>query len=289
MANAQKTAPLSGVLDRIKAMRRSLPPTAGRIADFFTDHAPDVINMSVTEVADCCEASEGSVVSFCQLLGARGFQQVKIAVARDLVEPVQFIHEDLNLDDDLGTVAKKVFNSGLQAIQGTLKALSLDELGRAIAAIRSANRVEVFGIGSAAPIAEDANYRLFRIGIDSRVSVDSHVQAIVASQSSPRTTTLTISHSGSTPETLEATKLAKEAGATTIVVTNFGRSPLLQFADIVLHTLARETQFRSEAMTSRIAQLAVLDALIAGLALADYDRSVATLNRTFEVLASKRG
>jgi DNA-binding MurR/RpiR family transcriptional regulator len=284
----QKNASLSGVLDRISALRRSLPPTAGRIADFFVEHAADVVHMSVTEVAERCGASEGSVVSFCQQLGARGFQQIKIAMARDLVQPVQFIHEDLTANDDLATVTKKIFNSGLQAIQDTMKALSIDELGRAIAAIRQANRVEVFGIGSAAPIAEDANYRLLRIGIDSRVSVDSHIQAIAASLSTPRTTVLTISHSGSTLETLEATKLAKEAGAMTIVVTNFGRAPILEHADIVLHTLARETQFRTEAMTSRIAQLAIVDALIAGLALADYDRSVNTLKRTFEVLASKR-
>jgi DNA-binding MurR/RpiR family transcriptional regulator len=99
---------------------------------------------------------------------------------------------------------------------------------------------------------------------------------------------LTISHSGSTIETLTATRLAKEAGATTIVVTNYGRSPILEHADIVLHTMARETQFRTEAMTSRIAQLAIVDALIACLALADYERSVASINKTFEVLAAKR-
>ena len=99
---------------------------------------------------------------------------------------------------------------------------------------------------------------------------------------------ITISHSGSTIETLTATKLAKEAGATTIVVTNFGRSPLLAHADIVLNTLARETQFRTEAMTSRIAQLAIIDALIAALALADYDRAVGTIGRTFDVLSTKR-
>jgi RpiR family transcriptional regulator, carbohydrate utilization regulator len=288
MATEQKHASLSGVLNRIRVIRGSLPPTAGRIADFFTEHATAVVNMSVTEVAERCEASDGSVVTFCQQLGARGFQQMKIALARDLVAPVQFIHEDLTVEDDLETVAKKIFHSGVEAIQDTLKALSIGELSRAIAAIRAAHRVEVFGIGSAAPIAEDANYRLLRIGIDSRVSVDSHVQAIAGSRCTSQSTTLTISHSGSTQETLEATRLAKEAGATTIVVTNFGRSPLLQHADIVLHTLARETQFRSEAMTSRIAQLAVIDTLIAGVALADYDRSVAVLNGTFEVLASKR-
>jgi len=281
-------SPLRGVLDRISAIRADLPQKAGRIADFLTESASDVVHMSVTEVSERCGVSEGSVVKFCQQLGARGFQQIKIAIARDLVQPVEFIHEDLAKDDDLATIARKIFSSGLQALQDTMKALSIEELQRAITAIHKAKRVEVFGIGSAAPIAEDANHRLLRIGIDSRVSVDSHQQAITASLCTAKSAVLTISHSGSTLETLEATRLAKKAGATTIVITNYGRSPILKHADIVLNTLARETQFRTEAMTSRIAQLAIVDALIAGLALVDYTHSVKTIKRTFEVLASKR-
>lgn len=279
---------LSGILDRIAALRPNLPPTAGRIADFITANASDVVHMSVTEVAERSSSSEGSVISLCQQLGARGFQQVKIAIARDLVQPVQFIHEDLEPHDDLATVVDKIFRSDLQALHDTQKALDLSQLSRAVAAIRKASRVEVFGIGSAATIAEDANYRLLRIGINSRATVDSHVQAITAALCTPDVTVLTISHSGSTIETLTATRLAKEAGATTIAVTNFGKSPILSHADIVLNTLARETQFRTEAMTSRIAQLAIIDALIAALALADYDRAVATIERTFDVLSTKR-
>jgi RpiR family carbohydrate utilization transcriptional regulator len=283
-----ETGQLSGILDRISALRPGLPPTAGRIADFITANAPDVVHMSVTEVAERSESSEGSVISLCQHLGARGFQHLKIAIARDLVQPVQFIHEDLEPSDDIATVVDKIFRSDLQALHDTHKALDVGAVARAVAAIRKASRVEVFGIGSAATIAEDANYRLLRIGINSRATVDSHVQAITASLCTPEIAVITISHSGSTIETLTATKLAKEAGATTIVVTNFGRSPILAHADIVLNTLARETQFRTEAMTSRIAQLAVIDALIAALALADYDRAVATIEKTFDVLSTKR-
>lgn len=279
---------LEGVLDRIRVIRRDLPPTAGRIADFILANANDVVHMSVTEVAERAEASEGSVVGFCQLLGARGFQQIKIALARDLVQPVQFIHEDLTPADDIGTVIDKIFQSDLQALADTQKALDRGQMARAVQAIRASKRVEVFGIGSAAPIAEDTNYRLLRIGINSRASVDSHVQAITASLADEEVAVITISHSGSTTETLTATRLAKEAGATTIAVTNFGKSPLLAHTDIVLNTLARETQFRTEAMTSRIAQLAIIDTLIACLALADYERSVSTIRKTFEVLSTKR-
>lgn len=290
MAVSSKAAQqeFSGVVDRIRAVRKDLPPTAGRIADFITLNAADVVHMSVTEVAERAEASEGSVIGFCQVIGARGFQQVKLSLARELVQPVQFIHEDLKPEDDTRSVIEKVFQSDMQALLDTQKALDVVSLSRAVAAIRRARRVEVFGIGSAATIAEDTNYRLLRIGIESRVSVDSHIQAITASLADNTTTTITISHSGSTVETLTATRLAREAGATTIAITNFGKSPLLAHSDIVLNTLARETQFRTEAMTSRIAQLAIVDVLVACLALADYDRSVATLASTFDVLSTKR-
>jgi RpiR family transcriptional regulator, carbohydrate utilization regulator len=201
---------------------------------------------------------------------------------------VQFIHEDLGRDDSTATVLEKIFASNIQALQDTLKVLDAEQMARAVEAVLEARRVEVYGIGSAAPIAEDANYRLMRIGIETKVVVDSHVQAISAALAGPGVATITISHSGSTIETVTATRLAKKAGATTICITNYGKSPLLAHADIVLHTMAKETRFRTEAMTSRIAQLAIVDALIASLALATYDRSVETIAKTFEVLSTKR-
>jgi RpiR family transcriptional regulator, carbohydrate utilization regulator len=279
---------LDGVLGRLAALREGLSPTARRIAEFVLANASDVVDMSVTEVAERTQSSEGSVVGLCQQLGARGFQQLKIALARDLVQPVQFIHEDLGRDDSTATVLEKIFASNIQALQDTLKVLDAEQMARAVEAVLEARRVEVYGIGSAAPIAEDANYRLMRIGIETKVVVDSHVQAISAALAGPGVATITISHSGSTIETVTATRLAKKAGATTICITNYGKSPLLAHADIVLHTMAKETRFRTEAMTSRIAQLAIVDALIASLALATYDRSVETIAKTFEVLSTKR-
>jgi DNA-binding MurR/RpiR family transcriptional regulator len=281
-------ARLDGVLDRLRALHESFAPAAARIADFILMNAQDVVHMSVTEVAERSRASEGSVIGLCRQLGAQGFQHLKIALARDLVQPVQFIHEDLAREDDTGTVVEKIFLSNLQALQDTLKVLDIKEMTRAAEAIVKARRVELYGIGSAAPIAEDANYRLLRIGVQSKVVVDSHVQAISAALTGPHVATITVSHSGSTHETIAATRLAKEAGATTICITNYGKSPLLAYADIVLHTMARETDFRTEAMTSRIVQLAIVDALIACLALATYDRAIDTISKTFDVLSTKR-
>ncbi|MHA6770135.1 MurR/RpiR family transcriptional regulator [Sphingobium ummariense] len=280
--------PVENALGRIRAAQPGMAKSAQRIAQFILERPADIVGMSVTELSEATEVSEGSIINFCRSIGLSGFQQMKLSLAQEIVQPVQFIHEDLDRADDMGTVCRKVFHSGVQALRDTLSVLEPDALTQAVETVRAARRIEIYGIGSSAPIAEDTQYRMLRIGLDVRAVTDSHVQAISASRCDPGVATITISHSGATHETVAATRLAREAGARTIVITNFARSPIQAFADIVLFTMARETRFRTEAMTSRIAQLCVVDALIAGLALADYDRATDTLKKTFDVLSMKR-
>ncbi len=280
--------PVENALSRIRISEPTMAKSAQRIASYIIVHPEDVVGMSVTELAEATDVSEGSVINFCRAIGLSGFQQLKLSLAQEIVQPVQFIHEDMLREDDLETVSRKVFHSGMQALRDTLSVLDTGSLQAAVEAVRNAKRIEIYGIGSSGPIAEDAHYRMLRIGLDVRAVTDSHIQAISASRCDSDVVTLTISHSGATHETVAATRLAREAGATTIVITNFSRSPIRAFADIILTTMARETRFRTEAMTSRIAQLCVVDALIAGLALADYERATDVLKKTFDVLSIKR-
>jgi DNA-binding MurR/RpiR family transcriptional regulator len=281
-------APVDNALTRIRIAMPTLAKGARRIAEYILEQPDQIVRMSVTELSEATASSEGSVINFCQRLGLSGFQQLKLSLAQEVVQPVHFIHEDLDRNDDVAAVCRKIFHSGVQALRDTLSVLEPHSLAQAVKIFREAKRIEIYGIGSSAPIAEDAHYRMLRIGLDAKVVTDSHVQAISASRTNPDVAILTVSHSGATHETVTSTKLAKQAGARTVVITNYGRSPIQAYADVVLFTMARETLFRTEAMTSRIAQLCVLDALIAALALADYERATQTLQSTFETLSLKR-
>lgn len=281
-------APVDNALARIRIAMPTLAKGARRIAEYILEQPDRIVRMSVTDLSEATASSEGSVINFCQRLGLSGFQQLKLSLAQEVVQPIQFIHEDLDPKDDPSAVCRKIFHSGVQALRDTLSVLEPRALAQAVEVFRSAKRIEIYGIGSSAPIAEDAHYRMLRIGLDAKAVTDSHIQAISASRTDPSVAILTVSHSGSTHETVTSTKLAKQAGAKTVVITNYGRSPIQAFADVTLFTMARETLFRTEAMASRIAQLCVLDALIAALALADYERSTQTLQATFETLSLKR-
>ena len=165
-------------------------------------------------------SSEGSVVGLCQQLGARGFQQIKIALARDLVQPVQFIHEDLSRDDKTATVLGST-RQRTQALQDTLKVLDAAQMNarrerHSQIAARRGLRHRQCGPHRE---KEDANYRLMGIGIETKVVVNSHVQASQrvahgsargsASRSSPSSRAAPIEGSSR-----QAPRLARRRGAT---------------------------------------------------------------------------
>jgi DNA-binding MurR/RpiR family transcriptional regulator len=277
-----------GILARLRAVRDKLAPVGQETIDYILANQHDVIRMSITELAETLQISEGSVVRVCKQIGMKGFADLKLALARELVEPVKFLHEDIEPTDDNVTVFQKVVSSDIQALTDTLKILDASTIDQAVKLILQARNVEFYGIGSAAPVAEDAYYRMLRIGINCKVVTDSHVQAVSAAMTNEETTVITISHTGSTHETLTATRLAKEAGAKVIVITNYGKSPIQAYADVTLYTTARETLFRTEPMSSRIAELAVIDALNTCVALARYDQALEMFTRSVDVLSSTK-
>jgi len=278
----------ASLLVQLKQMYHAFPPTAKKIAAFIEHNTSDVIRMSITELAENTRSSEGSIVGLCRRLGASGFQDLKLRLARELVEPVQFIHEDLRPQHSALDVSERIFAAHAASLFETRKLLSLEALNESVELIVRAKRIEVYGIGSAAPVAEDLGYRLLQLGYDCKVLTDSHVQAVSAAMTGPDVATITVSHSGSSLETVMATRLAHEAGARTIGITRFGKSPLSRYCDIVLHTVANETRYRPEAMSSRVAQLAIVDTLVSCCALRDSDSAIANLQRAAQVLSTKR-
>lgn len=246
------------------------------------------MHASVTEVAEAVQVSEASVVRLCQRVGYKGFQDLRVSLARDLIEPTQLIHEDVKPGDDVGTVVQKVVRSDIDALTETLKVLDIGQVHKATEMVLRAKRVEFYGVGFAGLVAMDACYRMLGIGINAVAHTDSHMQAVSASLAGPDVAVVAISHSGSSKEIVDALRLAKQSGASTVCITNYARSPLTAYADVILYTAAAETMFRAEAMTSRIAELSIVDALYVCVAVARVEQSLANMAKTASALAVKR-
>jgi len=114
---------VENALGRIRVAQPNMAKSAQRIAQFILERPEEIVGMSVTELSEATGVSEGSVINFCRSIGLSGFQQMKLSLAQEIVQPVQFIHEDLERDDDMETICRKVFHSGIQALRDTLSVL----------------------------------------------------------------------------------------------------------------------------------------------------------------------
>lgn len=284
----KKPMPPSG-LTRIRAAYQGLSPKFQAIASHILENPRDVVHLSISELAEVTHCAEATIFRLCRQLGYQGYQDLKIALAREVVdEPLQNIHEEVSKDDDMLTVAQKVFHANIVGINDTLQLLQADSLQQAVELLHHAKKTCFYALGGSAPIAEDAYHKFIRAGLNCITHSDTHLQAMTAVLLDEECVVVGISHSGSNKDILEAFQIAKRTGAKTIAITSYQKSPLAQLADVKLYTSTKETSFRTEAMSARIAQLCILDVLYIGLSLLRQEETLENLQKIREVISSKR-
>ncbi len=277
-----------GCFIRIQGTYSSLRTAEQRVADFILKHAEELIYLTVTELAERTQTSESTVVRLCQKIGYKGYQEFKIMLARDLVGPTETIYEEIDKGDSLSALKNKIFQANAQALKDTIEVLSDDELVRAVAALATARRVEIYGIGGSAPLALDAYHKFMKLGISCVWLSDSDLMAMSSALLGTGDVVLGISHTGASRDVCDAMENALNAGATTICITHRATSPITKVANVKLFTAAKETAFGSDATSSRIAQLTIIDTLFAGIANQNYDHFLERIQRTREASAGKR-
>lgn len=265
-----------------------MSPGEIRIADVLLELGPDLIYRSVTDVAALADCAISSVVRCCQRLGFKGFQDLKIAFSRDVAHPVQALTLDSATDGSPAALLAHTCDSASEAIAHGAAAVDLAAFTAAADILAGADRILLVGVGTSAPLVQDAAYRLTTIGLHADAPADVHVQHVRAGLLTPADVCLVVSHTGSTRETVSVVAAARQSGAKVVAVSSFSHSPLSEHVDVLLVAGSRETAFRVEAMASRIAHLVLLDALHVVIAQRRAERADGALQRTADVLAEHR-
>jgi RpiR family carbohydrate utilization transcriptional regulator len=277
-----------GYLTRIDSVFEQLSQSEKKVADYILYQPEEIIHLSIAELAERSGSSDSSIIRFCRRIGYKGFQDLKINIAKDAMRPEKQIQEGIELNDKVTTIKKKISESSVQAIYDTLEVLQDDELEKAIDAIAKARLIEIYGTGGSGPIALDAQHKLLKIGIKTLAYIDVFLQSMSASVLTPQDVVLAISHTGTNLDILHAAGLAREQGATVISITNFSKSPITKVAHINLFTAAPETMFRTDAMASRIAELVIIDVIYTAIALRNPERASDSLFKTRNSTIHKR-
>ena len=279
------------MLERIKASLPSLAPAEQRVGKLVLADPRAFAKLPVTELADRAHVSKPTVVRFCRSVGYDGLSDFKLKLAGSVSEGVPFIHRSVDADDKTSDIAVKVIDNTVAAFlkyRNDASSFALEHAAHALASTQKTNRrIEFYGVGNSGIVAQDAQHKFFRLGVNAIAYSDGHMQVMSASMLKPGDCAVIISNSGRTRDLMDACDIAKKQGATTIVITASG-SPLASAGHIHLTADHPEGYDKYSPMVSRLLHLLIIDILATTVALRIGEALQPALRDMKKNLSSKR-
>jgi RpiR family transcriptional regulator, carbohydrate utilization regulator len=288
------------IVARIAACVPTLRPAEREVAALILDDLASAARASIGELARRAGVSVASVTRFARTVGCEDVRELKLRLAQAAAVGERFLRDGAATGSEGGTkrgdddaapepLVTRVFDEIHTALARNHELLHGAPIAEAAAALRDARMIYVFGMGgSSTALADEARFRLVRLGLPVATYQDSLLQRMVASTMSPESVVVALSVTGRVPEMLDSCRIARDYGAKVIALTA-PASPLAAMADWLVPIVASETDFIYKPSASRYAMMMALDVLVTALALAQPEETRELLRRMKHTLDAHRG
>ncbi|WP_125098994.1 MurR/RpiR family transcriptional regulator [Leucobacter chromiireducens] len=240
----------------IRAVAGGLGQSEGAVARVILDRPGEIPQWSTQELAAEAGTSTATVIRACQRLGFRGFQHLRLELAREGASPAQ--EEPI-----AGDAVDAVFAHARTALLVGQQAVDRAAVAAAAALLTEATRVVCSANGFSAPPLQDAAMRLATLGRPVEAPLDILAQQFAAHSMGPRDVCLALSHSGANAHTLATVRAARKRGARIVALSSYARSPLGELADVTLSTGMIGAQHTVDPFFSRLGHSVLLQVLVA--------------------------
>lgn len=238
-----------------------------KVADMVLHDPQEVLQATITDLAEMCGVGDTTVFRFCRSLKLNGYQDFKLSLAlstngRSVSEPRG---SEMGLAGN-GTVEQlfqDVHEAYVQTLEDTMKSLGPDAVTRAVDLMEAATAIHLFGVGSSGHSAQGFLYKFARITPKISFNPESHNQLITAALLEEGALAIIFSNSGTTKDCIECARLAKAGGAKVIFATKFAKTPALRYTDVLLLCGAVEGPMQGGSIASRTSQAYLVDLLYA--------------------------
>ena len=281
------SAPGADLFARLRAHRADLSPGQRRVADHLIAHAEDVAFQSAAEVASAVGVSESLVVRFAAALGYRGYPglvqelQGRVRARASLPERLRRRPTELGADTPASDVWAAVAAQDQANLAATLEDASSSPLEEVVGALLTARTIHVVGLRGSAHLAGLFGLLLDKAGADVRVRTSGDVTLFDQLRSlSGDDVLVAFSFARYTRRTIEALRLARGRGATTVAITDALTAPAVAEADLSLHVQVASASFQH----SYAAVVSLLNALVVAWTLRAPERTLRSLEALEAVL-----
>lgn len=254
--------------------------TERKIAAYLLENFDKSLHSTLLELADGIGVSDASIVRFCKSIGYTGFQEYKINAAMQCVPEPRLYNPSLSVDDSPAELCNKIFAIESSALEQTKQELDIKVMNEVADLLINAKRINLVGTGGSAISARDFQHKLLKIGVRAELQEDKDLQLMSASLLTENDVLFAISHSGSNLHVAETIDLAKKQNAKVVTLTMKSKNVVVEKADYPLYVVSEKTIFESESFSARLAQLAMLDCLVALMAFKNFDGSLEAMKAT---------
>ncbi|WP_297430530.1 MurR/RpiR family transcriptional regulator [Clostridium sp.] len=249
------------VLDKILCIYKNLYEAEKKIADYVINNKEKVIEMTVSELATQSNVSEATIVRFCKKCDLKGFYDLKISIAKEMVKSKNSTVSNELDSNNIAQSLQNILANKIEELKQTISMMSEEDIKKILDAIKSARIVQFAAVGNTIPVAMDGTYKFNQLGISSFTSTIWETQLAFAYTLTKDDVVIVISNSGSSKELVTLLEIANEKKATTISITNHENSPVANKSKYHINTSTREKLFLDEFSFSRVSAMVVIETL----------------------------
>lgn len=270
---------------KLKAAYQDLTQSEKLVADYILEHIDDIKTITSHQLAINTNIGQSTIIRFSQKLGYGSFRELLADLS---AIPRQDIYrEEIQIHESMNDTNRKIIAQYQDIVEITFQNNKAEIIQQACDMLTRAKKVITFGIGSSNLFCEYLANQLVKMGLLCITSQTPHTIYSLIDQSRKDTVLFLISESGETHEVIKAASIAKERGVPIIVMTRMSKNPLHGYADLLLKTVAFETQTRLNITTMRCSQLYLIDALYLNIMKSNFTKYNKIIARS-EVLSDRR-
>lgn len=276
------------VLDTIHILYDSFFEQEKKIANYIIQNHKEVVNMTIGELAQACGTSVATVSRFCHKCDVDGFHQLKIRLAREIVESGLEVPVSNHISrSDIGQSLQNILANKIDEIRQTISLMDEKQLNAILDYIKSARLVQFVAVGNTIPVALDGCFKFNEIGIKAVAGTIWETQLAFSLSLGRDDVMIAISNSGESRQVVKMVREAKKNGVITVGITNNPNSSVGSIADYHIQTATREKLFLNEICFSRVSAMTVIEVIYLFLTVGQ-ERSYERTNQCESLIADEK-
>ena len=233
-----------------------------RIADYITSHYDKAAFMTAAKLGEKTGVSESTVVRFAALLGFSKYAQLQRALQNIVRTKLTSVQRLAVTNDRLDgkDIISNVLERDIEMIKATMDSVSHEDFTNAVEAIKSAKRIYIIGVRSAASLASFLAFYFNMVFDDVKLVSPSGSSEILESiyHIDKDDVCIAISFPRYSKRTVSAVRFIASRGAKIISITDNELAPSAKYADYKLLARSDMASFGD----SLVAPLSLINALI---------------------------